>query len=76
MADPPPNNPPEPAGDPDAEMTAGAPASFAARHPWAVFILPYVVYALISMFEPKPDTSFDLLGWTIGYDAYPIVYTL
>ncbi|MBX3413569.1 MAG: CAAX prenyl protease-related protein [Pirellulales bacterium] len=51
-----------------------------ARHPWLVFVLPFVVYMLGNSFEPTPPSGageekawFDL---GIEYRSYPLIYTL
>jgi CAAX prenyl protease-like protein len=62
-----------------AAGTAGSPAgraSLAARYPWAVFIVPYVVFVAASMLEPTPQKSLELFGWTLSYASYPVVYTV
>lgn len=81
MAEPAPNDPAASRPRPDGGQAAGTgsaehPARFAERHPWAVFILPYVVYAAVNMLEPTPEGSFELLGRTVTYASYPIIYTL
>lgn len=81
MVEPTPSDPAASPHKPDDGQAAGAggadlPTRFAERHPWAVFIVPYFVYAAVNMLEPTPDSSFELLGWAITYASYPIVYTV
>jgi uncharacterized protein len=47
------------------------------RHPWLVFVAPFVVYMLVGSLEPtpeKPGGAADL-GLAIDYACYPWVYT-
>ena len=46
------------------------------RWPWLPYVLPLAVFMLAGMFEPTPDKPASLLGLTIEYDAYPVVYTI
>jgi CAAX prenyl protease-like protein len=57
-----------------AETLAGP--AWLAQFPWAPFIVPFAVYMLGGMFEPTADKPFSFLGFSIEYDAYPIVYTI
>ena len=61
--------PPKDGGSTDARGLAG-------QYPWAVFIIPYFVYALVGMLEPTSDASVDVLGVSIDYSSYPLVYTV
>lgn len=47
-----------------------------AQYPWAPFIVPFAVYMLCGSLEPTADKPFSLLGLSIEYGAYPIVYTI
>jgi len=89
MTAPPPDNQPasaqrsskQPTADPAAASGGGtaAPAvggTFSARYPWAVFVVPYVVFVAISSLEPAPDSSFEMFGWAIPAVGYPLVYSV
>ena len=45
-----------------------------ARYPWAVFIVPYVLFVALSALEPKPGESLAMFGWTVPAIGYPAVY--
>ncbi|MCX7425833.1 MAG: CAAX prenyl protease-related protein [Planctomycetia bacterium] len=46
------------------------------RHPWLVFLLPFVVYMLVGSLEPTPDKPGGAdVGLAIAYADYPWVYT-
>jgi uncharacterized protein len=45
------------------------------RHPWLVFLLPFVVFMLVGSLEPTPDTPGGAdIGLSITYEYYPWVY--
>jgi CAAX prenyl protease-like protein len=49
------------------------------RHPWLTFLLPFLVYMAVGMFEPAPphETGIEVDNWFgLRYDHYPIVYTI
>ncbi|MCC6126259.1 MAG: CAAX prenyl protease-related protein [Pirellulales bacterium] len=47
------------------------------KNPWLVFLLPFVVFMLVGAFEPTPDKpSGGIIGLSIPYDQYPLVYSL
>lgn len=53
-------------------MTESAPLPYAPSgsprtNPWVVFLLPFVVYMLVNMFEPPP-------GAGASYERYPAIY--
>lgn len=46
------------------------------RHPWVVFLLPFVVFMLVTSLEPTPEKAGGTdIGLNISYDAYPWFYT-
>ncbi len=46
------------------------------KHRWLVFVLPFAVYMLAGALEPSHDSpGGKLLGLSIPYSAYPLVYT-
>lgn len=46
-----------------------------AAHPWAVFLLPLVVYMALGTIEPTPEKPGGAaVGLNIPYDYYPIIY--
>lgn len=52
-----------------------------ARHRWAVFVVPFVVYMLGTSLEPAPPVAGEPVkapwrGLTIAYEQYPLVYSL
>ena len=59
-------SPPHPTGQP----------GWLALYPWAVFVLPLVVFMVVGAIEPKPDKPFERFGISIPYSAYPLVYTI
>ncbi len=57
-------------------LTQAAPAGgLLAAYPWAVFVVPFAVFMLVGSLEPSPEKPFSLLGFTLDYSAYPLVYT-
>jgi uncharacterized protein len=46
-----------------------------AKQPWIVFLLPFVVFMVVTSLEPTPESDGGFLGWAIPYAAYPWVYT-
>jgi len=52
----------------------GGQDSWLARNPWAPLVVPFAIYMLCGMFEPTPDKPFQMLGLTIEYAQYPLVY--
>ena len=45
------------------------------RHPWVVFLLPFIVFMLVMSLEPTPDKAGGSdIGLSLPYDAYPWVY--
>lgn len=57
----------------DSSSAAG---TYWVRWPWLPYVLPLAVFMLAGMFEPTPDKPASMLGLTIEYDAYPVVYTI
>lgn len=53
-----------------------APTGWLARYPWVPFVVPFTVYMLCGTLEPTSDKPFSLLGVSIEYAAYPLVYTV
>lgn len=51
-------------------------ASWLDDYPWATFILPFAVFMLAGSLEPTPEKPFEMLGLSIDYASYPIVYSL
>jgi CAAX protease family protein len=45
------------------------------RQPWIAFVLPMVIFSAIGALEATEPTGTKLFG-LIGYDSYPIVYTV
>jgi hypothetical protein len=46
------------------------------QHPWATFVLPFLVYMLVGALDPTPTTpGGQSLGLAIPYAAYPWLYT-
>ena len=46
------------------------------KHRWLVFVLPFAVYMLAGSLEPSRDSpGGKMLGLSIPYSAYPLVYT-
>src|SRR5260221_12381156 len=62
---------------PLANPSAGANGSprWLDSYPWATFVVPFVVFMLVTSLEPTPDKPFELLGLSIPYSAYPLVYS-
>lgn len=56
-----------------AEPIAGT--GVVARYPWAVFVVPYVLFVALSALEPKPGESLAMFGWTVPAIGYPAVYS-
>jgi uncharacterized protein len=47
------------------------------KYPWLVFLLPFVVFMLVGSLEPTPEkVGGAMLGLSISYSQYPLVYTL
>ncbi len=46
-----------------------------ANWPWAPFVIPFITYMLVGSLEPSPEKPFSMLGLTIDYSAYPVIYT-
>ena len=44
--------------------------------PWAPFVIPFLVYGLIGSLEPSDPPEPNLLGFTIAYKHYPLIYTV
>jgi CAAX prenyl protease-like protein len=63
-------------GGPPAQVSTGGGASLAARYPWAVFIVPFVVLLALGALEPGPEKPTNLWVTEIPYAAYPLVYTI
>ncbi len=45
------------------------------KHPWIVFLLPLLIFMIITSLEPTPQRSGGALGWVIYYEDYPWIYT-
>jgi len=47
------------------------------QHRWLPFVLPFAVYMLVGALEPSHDAPGGaLLGLSIPYSAYPLIYTV
>ncbi|HLA86344.1 MAG TPA: CAAX prenyl protease-related protein [Thermoguttaceae bacterium] len=46
------------------------------RQPWIVFVVPFVVFMVLTQLEPTPDKSGGALGFSIPYAGYPWVYSV
>ncbi len=44
--------------------------------PFLTFVLPFAVYMLLGVLEPTPSKPGGAFGISIGYEHYPIVYTV
>jgi CAAX prenyl protease-like protein len=52
------------------------PRSLLERHCWLIYVLPMAVYSLIGSIEPSSgESGGKVLGLTIPYSAYPLIYT-
>jgi uncharacterized protein len=54
-------------------------SDFLSRHPWLTFLLPFLVYMAVAMFEPAPahDTGIEVDNWFgMSFRHYPVVYTI
>jgi CAAX prenyl protease-like protein len=61
---------------PHETLTQSAPpGGLLAAYPWAVFVVPFAVFMLVGSLEPSAEKPFSLLGFTIDYSGYPLVYT-
>ncbi|MEX2171353.1 MAG: CPBP family glutamic-type intramembrane protease [Pirellulales bacterium] len=49
---------------------------FWAGLPWAPFVIPFLVYGLIGSLEPSDPPEPNLLGFTVAYEHYPLIYTV
>ncbi len=48
-----------------------------AKHPWLTFLLPLLVFMVVGMLEPTPETTEPSTGFlAVSYDYYPLLYTL
>ena len=45
------------------------------KHPWAVFLLPFIVFMVVTSLEPTPDGPGGAFGLSIPYAYYPWVYS-
>lgn len=62
---------------PDApKASPGGQTHWLATRPWATFVVPFVVYGACGSLEPSVDKPFEMLGISIDYAAYPLVYTV
>ncbi len=47
------------------------------RHRWLIFVLPFVAFIAVTALEPTPGSpQREILGLTISYSSYPLIYTL
>lgn len=47
------------------------------KYPWTTYVLPLVVFMLLGSLEPNdPEKPLELLGFSIPYAAYPLIYIL
>lgn len=46
------------------------------RYPWLTFLLPFVVYMLVTTLEPTPTEAGGFLSLSVEYEHYPVIYTL
>jgi len=60
---------------PDSPDETRGLAGLLRRQPWIVFLLPFVVFMVMTSLEPTPDRAGGALGLSIPYAAYPWVYT-
>lgn len=85
MTNPPGNDVPPPGKSTQASPNGRSPVSanndsktaqprWLADNPWITFVVPFAVFMLAGSLEPTPDKQFSLLGLTIEYSAYPLVY--
>src|SRR6185503_19864462 len=85
MSNPPDNDVPPPGKSTQAstngqslrdENDASKPAQprWVADNPWVTFVVPFAVYMLAGSLEPTAEKPFSLLGFSIEYSAYPLVY--
>lgn len=52
-------------------------AGLLARHPWVTFVLPFFVFWLFGTLEPTESMpGGGWMGIEIGYECYPVVYTV
>jgi len=72
----------QPPSDPNPESPAAEPkpagrAALLHRHRWLTFLLPFVVFMLITSLEPTSDEKPGgaAIGLNIPYEVYPLVYT-
>ncbi len=79
------NNLPEPTNNSNeqSEKPTGASShltprqAFLLRHRWLTFLLPFVVFMAITTLEPTPNSpEKEILGQTVSYSSYPLIYTL
>lgn len=75
--------PPEPPGPPEGlfpvepEKRPGWRRPLLENHPWIVFLLPFVVFGVITALEPTESTpGGGMIGLAIPYAYYPLVYTI
>ena len=46
------------------------------KHPWTIFLLPFIVFMVVTSLEPTPDAPGGALGFSIPYAYYPWVYSV
>jgi CAAX prenyl protease-like protein len=47
------------------------------KYPWLVFLLPFLVFAVVGSLEPTPDKpGGTAMGLAITYSQYPLIYAL
>jgi hypothetical protein len=46
------------------------------KHPWLVFLLPFLVFMLLGALEPGPDGARGAWALPVPYACYPWLYTL
>ena len=45
------------------------------KNPWMVFLLPFIVFMVVTSLEPTPEHSGGAFGLVIPYASYPWAYT-
>ncbi|MBN1589606.1 MAG: CAAX prenyl protease-related protein [Pirellulales bacterium] len=59
---------------PDSPIETRGWTALLEKNPWVVFLLPFIVFMVVTSLEPTPDRSGGAFGLVIPYDYYPWVY--